>query len=284
MLSFRVSSAIRPGMRSFQRSFAAPANYEMILASTKGENNAVGWIQLNRPKKLNALCKQLGEEVNDALRAFDADDAVRAIVITGSDRAFAAGADIAEMSTQSYVQVYHGGLFSEWNGMRAVRKPIIGAVAGFALGGGCELAMMCDLIIASESARFGQPEIKLGTIPGMGGTQRLTRAIGKSRAMHMVLTGDMLTAQDLAESGLVAKVVPDDALVDEALSMANSIASYSLPTIMLAKEAVNCAYETTLNEGIRVERKLFESTFATKDQKEGMGAFVEKRKPNWTHE
>jgi enoyl-CoA hydratase len=204
-------------------------------------------------------------------------------VIHGSEKAFAAGADIAEMAPQSYVDVFQGGLFAEWNVMRAIRKPILAGVSGFALGGGCELAMMCDVILAAKSARFGQPEIKLGTIPGMGGTQRLTRAVGKSRAMEMVLAGDIFTADELASTGLVSRVVPDDKLLEELFKLADKIASMSLPSILLAKEAVNAAYEGTLAEGIRLERKLFESTFATLDQKEGMGAFVAKRTPNWKH-
>jgi enoyl-CoA hydratase len=224
-----------------------------------------------------------GVEVNAALKAFDQDDSVRCIVIAGSEKAFAAGADIAEMSTQSYVDVFAGGLFSEWNTMRAIRKPIIAGVSGFALGGGCELAMMCDIIYASKSARFGQPEIKLGTIPGMGGTQRLTRAVGKSRAMEMVLAGDIFTADELAATGLVSRVVDDAKLMDEVFKLADKIAAMSLPAIMLAKEAVNASYEGTLAEGIRIERKLFESTFATADQKEGMGAFVAKRAAKWQH-
>jgi enoyl-CoA hydratase len=221
--------------------------------------------------------------VNSALKSFDSDDSVRCIVIHGSEKAFAAGADIAEMAPQSYVDVFHGGLFAEWNTMRAIRKPIIAGVSGFALGGGCELAMMCDIILAAKSARFGQPEIKLGTIPGMGGTQRLTRAVGKSRAMEMVLAGDIFTADELAATGLVSRVVPDDKLLDEVFVLADKIAAMSLPSIMLAKEAVNAAFEGTLAEGIRLERKLFESTFATADQKEGMGAFVAKRAPKWQH-
>jgi enoyl-CoA hydratase len=212
-----------------------------------------------------------------------ADDNVRCIVIHGSEKAFAAGADIAEMAPQSYVDVFHGGLFAEWNTMRAIRKPIVAGVSGFALGGGCELAMMCDIILAAKSARFGQPEIKLGTIPGMGGTQRLTRAVGKSRAMEMVLAGDIFTADELASTGLVSRVVPDDKLLEEVFKLADKIASMSLPSIMLAKEAVNAAFEGTLAEGIRLERKLFESTFATADQKEGMGAFVAKRAAKWQH-
>lgn len=221
--------------------------------------------------------------MNSALKSFDADDNVRCIVIHGSEKAFAAGADIAEMAPQSYVDVFHGGLFSEWNTMRAIRKPIVAGVSGFALGGGCELAMMCDIILASKSARFGQPEIKLGTIPGMGGTQRLTRAVGKSRAMEMVLAGDIFTADELASTGLISRVVPDDKLLEEVYKLADKIASMSLPSIMLAKEAVNASFEGTLAEGIRLERKLFESTFGTADQKEGMGAFVAKRAAKWQH-
>jgi enoyl-CoA hydratase len=234
-------------------------------------------------QSINQSIDQKGVEVNSALKQFDHDDGVRCIVIAGSEKAFAAGADIAEMASQSYVDVFAGGLFSEWNTMRGIRKPIIAGVSGFALGGGCELAMMCDIIYASKSARFGQPEIKLGTIPGMGGTQRLTRAVGKSRAMEMVLAGDMFTADELAATGLISRVVDDAKLMEEVFKLADKIAAMSLPSIMLAKEAVNASYEGTLAEGIRIERKLFESTFATLDQKEGMGAFVAKRAAKWQH-
>jgi enoyl-CoA hydratase len=251
--------------------------YENILVETRG---AVGLITLNRAKALNALCDALVREMGQALDGFEADDAIGAVVITGSEKAFAAGADIKEMQTRSFVDVYVADFVTKgWERVTTCRKPIVAAVAGFALGGGCELAMMCDTIIAAESARFGQPEINLGIIPGAGGTQRLTRFVGKAKAMDMVLTGRMMDAAEAERSGLVSRIVPNDKLVDEAVKMAAQIATLSRPSVFAAKEAVNRAYETTLAEGVRFERRLFHAMFATADQKEGMAAFVEKRKP-----
>ncbi len=253
--------------------------YEMILVETRG---AVGLIRLNRPKALNALCDTLVRELGAALDIFEADDAIGAVVITGSDKAFAAGADIKEMAGRSYMNVYLGDFITKgWERVTTCRKPIIAAVAGHALGGGCELAMMCDTVIAADTAKFGQPEILLGVIPGAGGTQRLTRFVGKAKAMDMVLTGRTMDAAEAERSGLVSRVVPAATLIDEAVGMAARIAELSRPSVMIAKEAVNRAYETTLAEGIRFERRVFHSLFATEDQKEGMAAFVEKRKPRF---
>lgn len=252
-------------------------SYENILVETRGR---VGLITLNRPKALNALNDALMDELGAALKAFDADDEIGAIVVTGSEKAFAAGADIGMMATYSYMDVYRGDYITRnWETVREIRKPIIAAVAGFALGGGCELAMMCDIIIAADTAKFGQPEITLGTIPGIGGTQRLTRAIGKAKAMDLCLTGRMMDAQEAERSGLVSRVVPADKLMDEVMAAAEKIASMSRPTAAMAKEAVNRALETTLAEGLSVERNLFHATFALEDRAEGMAAFIEKRKP-----
>jgi enoyl-CoA hydratase len=251
--------------------------YENILVETKG---AVGIVTLNRPKALNALCAALVAELGQALDAFEADEAIGCIIITGSDKAFAAGADIKEMAGQSYMSVYLGDFITKgWERVTTCRKPIIAAVAGFALGGGCEVAMMCDTIIAADSAKFGQPEITLGIIPGAGGTQRLARFVGKAKAMDLILTGRMMDAAEAERCGLVCRVVAPDKLLSEALAMAERIAALSRPSVMMAKESVNRAYETTLNEGVRFERRLFHSLFATEDQKEGMAAFIEKRKP-----
>jgi enoyl-CoA hydratase len=237
-------------------------------------------ITLNRPKQLNALNDDLMDELGSALLAFDRDDAVGCIVITGSDKAFAAGADIGAMATKTYMQAYQGEFITRnWETIRQVRKPVIAAVAGFALGGGCELAMMCDFIIAADSARFGQPEIKLGIIPGAGGTQRLPRAVGKAKAMDMVLTSRMMDAAEAERCGLVSRVVPAEKLLEEALAAAASICALSAPSLAMAKECVNRAFEGTLAEGVSYERRLFHSLFATDDQKEGMDAFVNKRKP-----
>jgi enoyl-CoA hydratase len=253
--------------------------YEMILVETRG---AVGLIRLNRPKALNALCDTLVRELGTALDIFEADDAIGAVVITGSDKAFAAGADIKEMAGRSYMDVYLGDFITKgWERVTTCRKPIIAAVAGHALGGGCELAMMCDTVIAADTAKFGQPEILLGVIPGAGGTQRLTRFVGKAKAMDMVLTGRTMDAAEAERSGLVSRVVPAATLIDEAVGVAERIAELSRPSVMIAKEAVNRAYETTLAEGIRFERRVFHSLFATEDQKEGMAAFAEKRKPRF---
>jgi enoyl-CoA hydratase len=255
--------------------------YETIVVETRGR---VGFITLNRPKQLNALNDALMNELQSALSAFDADDAIGAIVITGSERAFAAGADVGAMKDWSYMDVYKTDFITRnWERIRLVRKPVIAAVAGVALGGGCELAMMCDIVIAADSAKFGQPEIRLGIIPGAGGTQRLPRAVGKSKAMDLVLTGRMMDAQEAERAGLVARIVPADKLLDEAFSVANAICEYSLPAVMMAKESVNRAYESSLAEGILFERRNFHSLFGTEDQKEGMQAFLGKRKPAFKH-
>ena len=254
------------------------AHYETILVETRGR---VGLLTLHRPQALNALNLQVATDVIAALRAFDADEGVGAIVVTGSEKAFAAGADIKEMVDLDAMSAYLSDAYGQWEELARIRKPVIAAVSGFALGGGCELAMMCDLIIASDTAKFGQPEIKLGIIPGMGGTQRLVRAIGKAKAMEMCLTGRMMDAQEAEQAGLVARIVPAAELLDKALELAATIASMSTPMTMMAKEAVNRAYEVTLAEGLRFERRLFHSAFASADQSEGMAAFVEKRKPDF---
>ena len=255
--------------------------YELILVESR---DRVGLITINRPKQLNALNDAVMDELGAALLAFDADDGIGAIVITGSEKAFAAGADIGAMANFSFVDAYRGDYITRnWETIRRVRKPVIAAVAGFALGGGCELAMMCDIIIAADSARFGQPEIKLGVIPGAGGTQRLPRAVSKAKAMDMCLTARMMDATEAERAGLVSRVVPVERLLGEALEAAQVIAGFSLPAVMMAKEAVNRAYETTLSEGVMAERRMFHSLFATDDQKEGMAAFVEKRRPNFKH-
>jgi enoyl-CoA hydratase len=257
-------------------------NYENILVENRGR---VGLITLNRPKQLNALNDALMDELGAALLVFDADDDIGAVVITGSEKAFAAGADIGAMATWTYMDVYKTDYITRnWETLRRIRKPVIAAVAGFCLGGGCELAMMCDFIIAGDSAKFGQPEIKLGIIPGAGGTQRLPRAVSKAKAMDLCLTGRMMDAAEAERAGLVSRVVAADKLIDEAIGAATVIAGFSLPAVMMAKESVNRAYETTLGEGMLFERRVFHSLFATDDQKEGMTAFVEKRKPNFKHQ
>lgn len=244
----------------------------------------VGIITLNRPKALNALNNDLMDELGAALLAFDADEGIGVIVITGNERAFAAGADIGAMAGFSYMDVYLSEYITRnWEQIRKVRKPVIAAVAGFALGGGCELAMMCDIVIAADTAKFGQPEIKLGVIPGAGGTQRLPRAVGKAKAMDLCLTGRMMDAQEAERSGLVSRVVPAAQLLDEALAVARQIASMSLPSVMVLKESVNRAYESPLSEGVLFERRVFHALFATEDQKEGMKAFIEKRTPRFQH-
>ena len=253
--------------------------YETIITDSK---DRVGIITFNRPKALNALCARLIEELNSALDDFEADDGIKAIVLTGSERAFAAGADISEMQDKDFIGVMKDDFIEPWERITRVRKPVIAAVAGYALGGGCELAMMCDIIIAAEGAKFGQPEITLGTIPGSGGTQRLTRAVGKSKAMDMILTGRMMDAEEAERSGLVTRIVPADALLDEAVALAAKIAEMSAPVAAMAKEAINRSYEVSLSEGVRFERRLFQSTFATDDRREGMAAFVEKRKAEFT--
>ena len=250
--------------------------YETILVEHRG---AVTLVRLNRPQALNALCDGLMTELADALAGYDADPAIAAIVLTGNEKAFAAGADIKEMQSRTYPAVYFDDFIGKrWEAVTHVQKPVIAAVAGFALGGGCELAMMCDIIIAAENAKFGQPEIRLGIIPGAGGTQRLTRAVGKAKAMDLILTGRMMDAAEAERSSLVARVVPNDQVVAEAVKIGEAIGALSAPSVAIAKEAVNRAFETTLSEGVRFERRVFHSLFATEDQKEGMAAFAEKRK------
>jgi enoyl-CoA hydratase len=247
---------------------------ETIIVETRGR---VGLIRLNRPQALNALNAALMRELAHAIDGFEANDTIGCVVITGSDKAFAAGADIKEMADKQFTEVFLGNFAATWDRVAHARKPIIAAVAGFALGGGCELAMQCDLIIAADNAKFGQPEIKLGIIPGIGGTQRLTRAVGKAKAMDLILTGRMMDAAEAERAGLVARIVPLASFVDEAIKVAETIASMSLPSVLAAKEAVNRAFETSLAEGVNFERRIFHSLFATADQKEGMSAFVEKR-------
>jgi enoyl-CoA hydratase len=254
---------------------------EFINVRTEGR---VGVVTLNRPKQLNALNDQLMTELGVALKAFDADDNIGCMIVTGSEKAFAAGADIGAMATYTFADVYRGDYITRnWETIRSVRKPVIAAVSGFALGGGCELAMMCDFIIAADNARFGQPEIKLGIIPGAGGTQRLPRAVGKSKAMDLALTGRMMDATEAERAGLVSRVVPLDKLMDEALGAALQICEFSLPSVMAAKECVNRAFEGGLADGVMFERRMFHALFATDDQKEGMDAFVNKRKAVFKH-
>ncbi len=252
--------------------------YQNIVTETQGR---VGIIRLNRPQALNALNAALKAELSLAIDAFEADDAIGCMLITGNEKAFAAGADIKEMADKTFIEAYLGNFAGTWDRASRARKPIVAAVAGFALGGGCELAMQCDLIIAADNAKFGQPEIKLGVIPGIGGTQRLTRAVGKAKAMELILTGRMMDAAEAEASGLVARVVPADRLMEEALKVANTIATMSLPSVLAAKEAVSRAFESSLAEGVIFERRTFHALFATEDQKEGMKAFIEKRKPVW---
>jgi enoyl-CoA hydratase len=251
--------------------------YENIIVETRGR---VGLITLDRPKVLNALNAALISEVATALDTFEADEAIGAIVLTGSEKAFAAGADILEMKDNTYVENYLNDFITDgWERVTKCRKPVIAAVAGYALGGGCEVAMMCDFILAAENAKFGQPEVTIGTIPGAGGTQRLTRAVGKSKAMEMCLSGRMMDAEEAERSGLVSRIVDSESLIDEAVKTAEAIAKLSRPIVLMAKEAINSAYETTLVQGINLERRLFYATFSTEDQKEGMAAFSEKRQP-----
>ena len=255
--------------------------YQNILVETRGR---VALITLNRPKALNALSAGLIADLARALDAFELDEQISAIVLTGSEKAFAAGADIKEMKDKTYMDVYLADFITRgWERVATCRKPVIAAVAGYALGGGCEIAMMCDFIIAADNAKFGQPEINLGTMPGAGGTQRLTRFVGKSKAMEMCLTGRMMDAAEAERAGLVSRIVPLAELVDEAVKTASAIAEKSLPVVMLVKESINRAYETTLAEGVRFERRVFHSTFATEDQKEGMAAFVDKRQPQFNN-
>ena len=255
--------------------------YDCILVERRGR---VGIITLNRPQALNALNETLMREVVKAATAFDADTEIGAIIVTGSERAFAAGADIKEMLSKSYRDAYIGNMFAGWDGFTSVRTPTIAAVSGYALGGGCELAMMCDFILASDTAKFGQPEINLGVIPGMGGTQRLTRAIGKAKAMELILTGRIMGAKEAEHAGLVARIVPAADLLDDAVKTATAIAHKSLPVVYAAKESVNVAFESTLAEGVRFERRAIHATFGLHDQTEGMTAFVEKREPRFAHQ
>lgn len=254
--------------------------YETILVEKR---DAVGLITLNRPKALNALNQQVIAELDRALAQYDEDQEVMAVVLTGSEKAFAAGADIKEMAEKDFAEAFNSDFIAPWQKVAGHRKPIIAAVAGYALGGGCELAMMCDIIVAADNAKFGQPEINLGTIPGAGGTQRLTRAIGKSKAMEMVLTGRMMDANEAERANLVCRVVPADELLGEAFKIAEAIAAKSAPIVAMAKDAVNAAYESSLAEGIRFERRAFYATFATADRQEGMSAFAEKRSPSFNH-
>jgi enoyl-CoA hydratase len=260
---------------------AKSPRYQNILVERRG---AVGLVTLNRPQALNALNAALVSELGMALDTFEEDDGIGAILLTGSDKAFAAGADIKEMAPKGYIDVYREDFITRgWERVGQCRKPVVAAVAGFALGGGCEIAMMCDIVIAAETARFGQPEITLGTMPGAGGTQRLTRFVGKAKAMDLCLTGRMMDAVEAERAGLVSRVVPAERLMAEALEVAERIATMSRPIAMMVKESVNRAYETTLSEGVRFERRLFHATFATEDQKEGMAAFIAKRKPAFRH-
>jgi len=252
--------------------------YENIAVERRGK---VGVVTLDRPNALNALNSALVAELGQALAEFDADDGIGAIVLTGSEKAFAAGADIKEMQSKSYMDAYFGDFIGSWECLAACRKPIVAAVAGLALGGGCEFAMMCDIVIAADNARFGQPEIKLGTFPGASGTQRLPRAVGKAKAMDLILTGRMMDVEEAERAGLVSRIVPLGELMNTAMDVAETIAAMSLPVAMMAKEAVNRAYETPLSEGVMFERRLFYSTFALEDQSEGMAAFAEKRKPDF---
>jgi len=254
--------------------------YEFIEVEARGR---VGIIRLNRPKALNALCDGLVRELARALDAYEASADIGAIVLTGNEKAFCAGADIKEMAAKTFVEAYTEDFVGSWERLARCRKPVVAAVAGYALGGGCEMAMMCDFILAAETARFGQPEITIGVMPGAGGTQRLTRFVGKAKAMEMILTGRMMDAEEAERAGLVSRILPADSLVEEAVKTAARIAEMSLPSVMMAKEAVNRAYETTLAEGVRFERRIFHAAFATDDQKEGMAAFIEKRQPHFKH-
>lgn len=256
--------------------------YQNILVEKKGEKSNVGLIKLNRPKALNALNKALMSELGQALQELSDDKNIGCIVLTGGDRAFAAGADIKEMEGQNFSEVWYGSFLEQWNELSECKKPIIAAVNGYALGGGCEVAMMCDIIYAGENAQFGQPEITLGTIPGAGGTQRLCKAIGKSKAMEMILTANRMNAKDAESAGLVSKVFPVDQTVNEAIKTAEKISEFSKVTVAMCKEAVNASYEMSLREGLHFEKRIFHATFATNDRKEGMTAFSEKRKPNFT--
>jgi len=293
MSGLNVMQMMRPVMRSMMmtqqtqkmmmiRMMSSNPTYQFIKTETVGTDGRVGLVTLNRPKALNALCAGLMDELIKALNEMDNDPKIGAMVVTGSDKAFAAGADIKEMQNRDFQSNYKENFLEWWSNITLVRKPIIAAVNGYALGGGCEVAMMCDIIYAGDKAKFGQPEITIGTIPGAGGTQRLTRAIGKSRAMEMNLTGTPITAQEASEYGLVSRIYPAESLVEEAVKTADKIASHSKIIVQICKESTNAAYELSLKEGMRFEKRMFQSTFATNDRKEGMTAFVEKRKPNWT--
>ena len=260
---------------------AAAQQFETVLLERRGR---VALVQLNRPKALNALNSQLMDEVTRLLTELDTDPGVGAIVLTGSDRAFAAGADIKEMQTKTFAEVFTGNLFAPWDSLSRLRTPLIAAVAGYALGGGCELAMLCDVLLAADTAVFGQPEVKLGVIPGIGGSQRLTRAVGKAKAMELCLTGRTMDAVEAERAGLVSRIVPADQLLDEAWSVAETIAGMSKPVTAMVKEVVNKAFETTLTEGVAFERRVFHSAFALEDQAEGMSAFIEKRPPAFRHQ
>jgi enoyl-CoA hydratase len=293
-LVFWVMGQVPPGRhcraqwQAWEISASAPAHHEIAVMTYQDilveQRGRVGLIRLNRPQALNALNARLNDELGRAVAAFDADAGIGCILLTGSDKAFAAGADIKEMAHKSAVDVFMDDFTGGWDAVARARKPVVAAVAGFALGGGCELAMQCDLIIAADTAKFGQPEIKLGIIPGIGGTQRLPRAVGKAKAMDLILTGRMMDAAEAERSGLVARVVPAASLMEEALKVAETIAAMSLPALIAAKEAVNRAYEVPLAEGFRFERRVFGALFATVDQKEGMAAFVEKRPPKFKNE
>eukprot|EP00579_Thalassiosira_antarctica_P006072 CAMPEP_0201886116 /NCGR_PEP_ID=MMETSP0902-20130614/21266_1 /ASSEMBLY_ACC=CAM_ASM_000551 /TAXON_ID=420261 /ORGANISM="Thalassiosira antarctica, Strain CCMP982" /LENGTH=337 /DNA_ID=CAMNT_0048415605 /DNA_START=6 /DNA_END=1019 /DNA_ORIENTATION=+ len=286
----RPSPATSASLPSRTFSTSLKEKYDHVLVERRFPEDAdvvgggVGIVTLHRPKALNALSDALFEDLIHALRAFDADDNIGCIVITGSGKAFAAGADIDEMSKREFSTVYKKNMFSQWAKVTEISKPIIAAVNGYALGGGCELAMMCDILLAGSKAQFGQPEINLGVIPGAGGTQRLIRAVGKSKAMKMILTGDRINAQEAMDAGLVAEVIDSEILVDEAVKMGFGIAEKGAVAVRMCKEAVNVAEETSLSEGLRFERRMFHALFATKDQKEGMSAFLEKRKPDFTNE
>lgn len=275
------SSSIKP-VQLYSIKFMSTVQYENIIAEKVGKNKNVGLVQLNRPKSLNALCDALVSDVAAAVQQFDQDSSVAAIVITGSEKAFAAGADIKEMLNQTYAANVKTGLLEHWDLISKAKKPVIAAVNGYALGGGCELAMMCDIIYAGEKARFGQPEIIIGTMPGAGGTQRLTRAAGKSNAMEICLTGNQFTAQEAKEIGVVSKIFPPEKLLEETIKLAEKIGEHSPLIVTQVKEAVNIAFETTLQQGLKFEKKSFYATFATADRKEGMSAFVEKRAPKFS--
>ncbi|KAF6203364.1 hypothetical protein GE061_003783 [Apolygus lucorum] len=261
--------------------FLSTASYEMIKTEKRGDKQNVALITLNRPKALNALCDKLVSELSQAVECYDKDESVGAIIVTGSEKAFAAGADIKEMLNQTYSKNVKEGLLEAWDKITKCKKPVIAAVNGYALGGGCELAMMCDIIYAGDRAKFGQPEVTIGTIPGAGGTQRIARSCGKSKAMEICLTGNQITALEAENMGLVSKVIPADKLVDEAIKLGEKIASHSPLIIQMCKESVNVAFESSLQEGLRFEKRAFYATFATDDRKEGMTAFTEKRAPNF---